>query len=179
MIRDFHVQAKDSAQPSANWTGRSGWRTYLAACRTTIESGGTVVAHGEGAECVNISGLFLVLGVCLPESLVRDAFSGGVQLETRFDLEKVNGEEGVWVARHARLQDGESVLELTDSIAHLCNLAMQAVRVREDEPVHDASIGLAATRDAEKERERDGPRALASGETAVGTYGGTSSSFAG
>ena len=38
-------------------------------------------------------------------------------------------------ARHARLEDGEAVFELTDSVAHLRDFAVQTVRVREDEPV--------------------------------------------
>ena len=107
--------------------------THLRPGRSPVERGSTVVAYSKGAKRFDICGLLLDL--CgLFAQVLRDAFCCGVQLEAGLDPEEVLGEERVWFARHARLEDGEAVFELTDPIAHLCNLAMQAVRVREDEP---------------------------------------------
>lgn len=65
---------------------------------------------------------------------VAETVDGRVQLEPRLDFEEITAQQRVRLAGDAGLQDGEGVFELSDAVAHLCNLAVQPVRVCEDEP---------------------------------------------
>ena len=113
--------------------------TYLRPGRSPVERGSTVVAYSKGAKRFDICGLLLDL--CgLFAQVLRDAFGCRVQLEAGLDPEEVLGEERVWFARHARLEDGEAVFELTDPVAHLCDFAVETVRVGEDEPGAGACV---------------------------------------
>ncbi len=44
------------------------------------------------------------------------------------------------LVRHRRLQDRERILELPDAVAHLVDLLVQLLRVREDEPVREMVV---------------------------------------
>ena len=72
-------------------------------------------------------------------------------LRAKLDREQLVPEERVTLMRDAGLEDCKRVFELPDALAHLRDLAMQLLRVREDEPRY--------ARDANRNRNRrSGPR---------------------
>lgn len=72
-------------------------------------------------------------------------------LRAKLDRKQLVPEERVTLMRDAGLEDCKRVFELPDALAHLGDLAMQLLRVREDEPRY--------ARDANRNRNRrSGPR---------------------
>ena len=137
-----------------------GGVTHLGASRAPVEGRDAVVAHGEGPKRVDALGLLellrrrrVVVLFCLRPSSSpttsnssvdagRKSVQGRVQLEPGLDLEEAAVEEGVrFVGVDGGLEDGEAVFELADAVAHVLDLFVEAVCVREDEPTEDGVEG--------------------------------------